>query len=123
MARILVIDDDKGITDTISTILKTDDYVVSIAHNGEEGVNLCATTAFDLIITDIIMPKKDGIEFIVEMTKLNKHIPIIALSGGRRDLTSEFNLESATILGAQQTLKKPFSAVELLAVVKDVLEN
>lgn len=124
MSEILIIDDDKGITDAISVILQSDGHVVSVAHTGEEGLNLCAIHAFDLIITDLIMPNKDGIDVILELTKAHPcGVPIIAISGDRGQFTDEFNLQSAAMIGASQTLKKPFSTAELRAAVQNTLKN
>jgi len=73
------------------------------------------------IITDIIMPEKDGIEVIVEVLKDNPELPIIAISGGRRAVTADFNLDSAEMLGVKGILQKPFTHEQLQELIESVL--
>jgi YesN/AraC family two-component response regulator len=86
---------------------------VSIAVDGEEGLRLIRQISPELIITDILMPKKDGMDLILELNRANSKIPVIAVSGGRRCITAEFNLDSASLLGACATLAKPFTRTDL----------
>jgi DNA-binding NtrC family response regulator len=107
MANILVIDDDKEIRDLLEMILTTDNkHDVTLAEDGEQAMKLYRKNTYDLIITDIIMPNKDGIDLIVDIVDTDNPTPIIAMSGGRRKITSDFNLQSATSLGVKEALKK-----------------
>lgn len=124
MANILVIDDQEDVRELVEMYLTTDNHRVSVAHDGRSALHLLENTIrFDLIITDIVMPNKDGIELITDLLKADSHIPIIAMSGGRRSLTSEFNLSSAEMLGVAATLKKPFSQVVLRQAVNKALSS
>jgi CheY-like chemotaxis protein len=67
------------------------------------------------------MPNKDGIEVIVELLKSNPDLPIIAISGGRRAITANFNLDSAEMLGVKGILQKPFTHEQLLELIDKVL--
>jgi CheY-like chemotaxis protein len=67
------------------------------------------------------MPEKDGIEVIVEVLKDNPELPIIAISGGRRAVTADFNLDSAEMLGVKGILQKPFTHEQLQELVSTVL--
>jgi len=74
------------------------------------------------VITDILMPEKDGIDVIIDMKKEQDDVRIIAISGGRRTITPQFNLDSAALIGVRQTLTKPFNREQLLQAIQDALD-
>ena len=76
---------------------------------------------FDLVVTDLIMPEKEGIELIYGMNKNFPDMKIVAITGGGQDTSQKLNLENAALLGADATLQKPFSLTALLATVDDCL--
>ncbi len=123
MAHILVIDDDEDLRDLLSQYLMLENHEVTTASDGLAGIQLVKSEKFDLIITDIIMPNKDGIEFILDLLDDPdvENTPIIAMSGGKRKISSEFNLVSASTLGVKAILKKPFTSHELYKSVKSAL--
>jgi CheY-like chemotaxis protein len=121
MAKILVIDDEDQLRVLLKKMLMHGGHQVSIAEDGVEGIKIFHETQPDLIITDIIMPNKDGIEVIVELLKFNPDLPIIAISGGRRAITANFNLDSAEMLGVKGILQKPFTHEQLLELIEKVL--
>ncbi len=121
MANILVIDDDEDICDLLQIVLTADGHQVALAEDGEKGIELYRKKKFDLIITDILMPNKDGINVIVDIINGGNRVPIIAISGGRRAISSDFNLQSAELLGVTATLKKPFTASEMRRTIKKIL--
>jgi CheY-like chemotaxis protein len=121
MAKILVIDDDEQIRGMIFKILKQDHHDVFLAEDGEQGLLIYTKINPDLIITDIIMPNIDGIEVIIEISKINPELPIIAISGGRRAISANFNLDSAEMLGVNTILYKPFTGKDLLGAVNSLL--
>jgi YesN/AraC family two-component response regulator len=102
-------------------MLVRDGHQVFIANDGVEGIKSFHQFKPDLIITDIIMPEKDGIEVIMEVLKENPNLPIIAISGGRRAITADFNLDSAEMLGVKGILQKPFTHEQLQEVISSVL--
>lgn len=118
MARILVIDDEELARFTIREILETAGHDVTEARDGEEGIAFQAANPFDLIITDIIMPRKEGVETIIELKRDHPNLRIIAISGGGRTRNLDF-LKLAEEYGADKVLPKPFSEDELLAAVKE----
>ncbi|MBF0140399.1 MAG: response regulator [Magnetococcales bacterium] len=122
MARILIIDDDEIIRDYLRVILE-DNHIIHEARDGEEGIDLYRKHFFDLVITDILMPARDGIEVIVEITDSFPDARIIAISGGGRGLEASFNLEMAKKCGAMRVLKKPFFPEDMRIAVSDVLAN
>jgi len=121
MAHILVIDDDEQFRAMLVQMLTQDGHQVAIAADGEEGLRLIGQAAPELIITDILMPKKDGMDLLLELDRADSPIPVIAVSGGRRSITAEFNLDSATLLGARAVLAKPFTRTDLRQAVANVL--
>lgn len=121
MAKILVIDDEELLCSLIKKMLARDGHQVFIAYDGVEGIKKFHQFKPDLIITDIIMPEKDGIEVIIEVLKENPNLPIIAVSGGRRAVTADFNLDFAEMLGVKGILQKPFTHEQLQEVISSVL--
>jgi DNA-binding NtrC family response regulator len=120
MARILVIDDEANIRTTIQTMLMRDGHSVSTAKDGKAGLIAFAQEKPDLVITDMIMPEKEGVETIQSIRKHSPLTPIIAISGGGRASHVDF-LPLALAFGATATLNKPFTAKALIEVVRRVL--
>ena len=82
MKRILVVDDEAQIRTMLTQMLEQEGYEVQTAENGEDGFNLVRKQVFDLVITDMIMPVKDGLKFIMELIKDYPELKILAISGG-----------------------------------------
>lgn len=121
MARILVIDDDEQFRGMLVQMLAQDAHQVAVAHDGAEGLRQSLQVKPDLIVTDILMPRMDGIELIMELSRQAGSIPIIAISGGRRSISAEFNLESASMMGVKATLSKPFVRADLRKAIEQAL--
>ena len=121
MARILVIDDDDQILRTLHQVLEMEGHEVVDASNGKEGMRLFREQGAGLIITDIVMPEKEGLETIMELRRDFPDIKIIAISGGGR-VDPESYLTLAKGFGALRTLAKPFEREELLVAVRELLE-
>jgi CheY-like chemotaxis protein len=121
MAHILLIDDDEQFRTMLVQMLRQDNHQVTVACDGEEGLRLAGQVTPDLIITDILMPNKDGIETIMDLNRDGRKIPIIAISGGRRILSADFNLQSASMIGAKVTLAKPFDRAALRLAIDRAL--
>jgi CheY-like chemotaxis protein len=97
----------------LEQMLVGDGHRVTSAGDGEEGMRLANEVNPDLIITDILMPLRDGIQTILALSRGGSEVPVIAISGGRRMISAEFNLESAKLLGVRATLGKPFTRAAL----------
>jgi CheY-like chemotaxis protein len=116
--KILVIDDDPSVRKFIATTLKRENHVVTEAENGAEGLKrLQEEKDISIIITDLLMPEKEGIETIMEIRKINPSLKILAISGGGKVGPENFLL-LADAVGANATLRKPFSGQELLMCLK-----
>lgn len=122
MSAILVIDDDLAVREMISEILRHEGHDVTLAGNGGEALAMLAGGHFDLVITDLIMPEKEGIETISEIRRSDQHIPIVAMSGGGRLGPGDY-LETARYIGADATLAKPFARGELLTTIETLLKR
>lgn len=121
MKKILVVDDDAQMRDMISQMLEREGYVIACAADGNEALRRYRQTASDLVVLDILMPNKDGIETTMELKREFPGIRILAMSGGRRALSPQFNLDSAEVLGVDATLPKPFTREQLLKAVREAL--
>lgn len=120
--RILIIDDDPVIREILSEILEMNGYIVDTAGDGDKGIDKHCRQPFDLVITDIIMPGKEGIETIYELRHASPDLKIIAISGGGH-LESDGYLRMAGKLGANLTLDKPFETIEIEVAVKKLLSQ
>ncbi len=122
MKRILVIEDDIQVKALIQKILERAGYEVIAASDGAEGLKLLRENPADLIITDLIMPRKEGLETIMELRRDYPDVKIIAISGGGR-FEPESYLETARQMGAARTFTKPFENEELVAAVQELLKQ
>ena len=120
MATILIIDDDDAIRATMRKILERAGHQVRDAGDGDRGLRIFRDHGADLVITDIIMPEKEGIETIQELREEDPEMPILAVSGGGRVDPTE-PLTDARLLGADETLAKPFTVEELQETVERLL--
>jgi CheY-like chemotaxis protein len=117
---ILLIDDDALVRQSLTIVLEYAGYEVHCAADGRQGLAAFRERRPDLVISDIVMPEKEGIETIMELRILSHSCPIIAISGGGRFGRSDF-LTVAKALGANATLSKPFEAEDLLRMVASYL--
>ena len=119
---ILVIDDDDDLREILCIRLRSAEYMVIAASDGHSGMQAYYANKPDLVITDLVMPEKEGIEVIMELQKQNPKPFIIAMSGGGK-LKPEAYLPTAKMLGADTIMEKPFSTSELLDSVKYLLSK
>ncbi len=120
MARILVIDDEEVVRRPISDLLRMDGHDVEEAGDGQAGLELYRKAPADVVITDIFMPEKDGLELIQELKKMYPDVKIIAISGV--GIRQELDIVSLTKqLGALYAFEKPFDMHELINAVNELL--
>ena len=120
MAHILVIDDDAQVRKMLRKALEKDGHAVTEASDGKEGIRCYRTSPTDIVITDIVMPDKEGIETIIELRREFSEVKIIAMSGGGR-IGPDSSLDLAQKLGACQTLTKPVDRQALRSTIEKVL--
>ena len=111
--KVLVVDDEKSIADIVKFNLKKEGYMVDLAYDGEEAIRKVYEVLPDLIILDIMLPKKDGFQVLKEIRKEFK-IPVLMLTAKEEEVDKVLGLE----LGADDYITKPFSMRELVARVK-----
>ena len=121
MAKILVIDDDVHVLATLRKMLEREGYEVETASDGMKGIKCYRENPTDLIITDLIMPEKEGIETIMELRRDFPDVKIIAIAGGGRNNPNAY-LGIADNLGAQYTFAKPVERKAFLMAVQDLLK-
>ena len=120
MARILLIDDDDSVRSVLSKILAHYGHTVIEARNGNEGLELFKDARADLLITDIVMPEKEGLEVLMELRKIHPPVKIIAISGGGRFSAMDY-LQTAKLMGATRVLEKPFTQEVLMTTINELL--
>jgi CheY-like chemotaxis protein len=130
MTRILLIDDDDDVRDSMARVLEHEGYETVTAKTAREGLSLLESSDFDLLISDIIMPGIDGVEAITRARKSNAAIKILAISGGgnfgRRyyqpeAITTTAYLQAAADAGADFVLTKPFERRELVDCIQQLV--
>lgn len=120
MARILVIEDDVQVLGMLRRALERAGFEVIPTTDGKRALEIHRKEPADLVITDLIMPEKEGIEIIRELRRDFPDVKIIAISGGGR-IGSTSYLKMAQTLGAHRTLAKPFERKEMLAAVRQLV--
>lgn len=120
--RILVIDDEPSVLDLLQRILESEGYAVEVASNGLEGVELFRLQPCDLVISDMVMPVKDGLQTILELRNIAPNLPVIAISGGGV-ISKERYLTVAGYLGRVKTIAKPFAVEAIVKAVAGLLQE
>jgi DNA-binding response OmpR family regulator len=117
---VLVVEDDDQYRKLLKEVLENFDYQVLTTANGKEAIKVFQEQAPKLVITDIIMPEKEGIETIRELRKLAPDVKIIAISGGGIG-SADIYLKIAKTVGADRTIEKPMVIDDLMAAVTALL--
>jgi DNA-binding response OmpR family regulator len=117
MTQILIIDDEPVIGSMLKKVFEREGYNVIVASNGEDGMKLYKEKQPDIVITDLILPGKEGIQIIMELRKEDPNLPIIGMSGGGY-IDPDSYLHLAKSLGANAVFTKPIKIEELLNIVK-----
>jgi len=119
MAKILVIDDEKSIRDTLKEILEYEEHQVDLAADGDEGLTLFKENKYDIVLLDIKMPQKDGIEVLEEIFKINYEIPVIMISGHGNIDTAVESIKK----GAYDFIEKPLDLNRLLVTIRNAMDK
>jgi CheY-like chemotaxis protein len=119
---ILVVDDEPGIRELLCLMLETSGYTVMAAEDGLQAPKILAANPIDLVITDLLMPERDGLEFITEVRKKFPQVKIIAMSGGGH-IARDSYLRIAKNFGAHVLLEKPFSQAGVLEAIETALKT
>lgn len=117
MMRVLVMDDEKDMRKFIKEILEAADYEVVVAADGAEGLRQYQSSPIDLVVVDLFMPNREGLETIKALRQRSQELPIIAMSGDALALSL---LSIARRIGATEVLQKPFLPEDLLEAIERV---
>ncbi len=120
MIRILLIDDDEIIRTSLAKLLQLAGFEVEAAADGKAALQSFRAHPADVIVTDLFMPEKEGMEVIMEARRESPEVKIIAMSGGGSHGGTDY-LEIAGLLGAEHTLQKPFKPRELVALIRRLM--
>lgn len=123
MASILIIDDDDSSRTLLRQILETAGHEVVEAEDGAQGIARYRRQPTDLLIVDIMMPVKDGMTVINDITRDDPQAKIIVVTGGGQRGQTEFFCDASRILGAKRTFLKPIDPVEMLAAVAELVSS
>ncbi|PLX19271.1 MAG: response regulator [Marinilabiliales bacterium] len=119
MAKILVIDDEKSIRDTLKEILEYEDHKVDLAEDGEEGLDQFKNNKYDIVLLDIKMPKKDGIEVLEDIFAVATDVPVIMISGHGNIDTAVESIKK----GAYDFIEKPLDLNRLLVTIRNAMDR
>ncbi len=117
--KILLVDDEKQLTEALSVILKKNNYSVDCAYNGEDGLDMALSGIYDLIVLDIMMPKLDGLSVLKALRKEKIDAPVLMLSA-KSEIADKID---GLNLGADDYITKPFVTDELLARIRALLRR
>jgi len=120
MASILIVDDEAPIRTLLRRILEHDGHTVREAANGQIGLIMYREEPADLVITDILMPERDGMEVTLALTQEFLDAKVIAMTGATGDQNF---LNVAKLFGARHVIQKPFTIEEVLRIVRSTLEH
>ncbi|MDD9900552.1 MAG: response regulator [Alphaproteobacteria bacterium] len=118
---VLIIDDDELIRLSVTNVLKKNGLTALQAENGHVGVEIFKRDNPAIVITDMLMPDKEGLETISEIRALSPKAKIIAISGGGNTQNMSF-LQLAQKIGADKIISKPLKPSDLMAAIKDLLQ-
>jgi two-component system, OmpR family, alkaline phosphatase synthesis response regulator PhoP len=117
--RILLIEDERGLCLTLSDRLQKEGYAIEVAYDGEEGFHRATNQAFDLILLDLMLPKKNGFDICRDLRQMGLAIPILMLTARDQTVDKVLGLK----IGADDYLTKPFEMMELLARIEALLRR
>jgi CheY-like chemotaxis protein len=121
MAKILIVDDEEIVRDLLRTVLERDGHTIAEAHDGLEALEALEAEAHDLVLVDLIMPKKNGLDTVVELRALRPETRFIVMTGALPTLL-ESNKNMDEMLGAGVVkLTKPMKPGDLLRAVREAL--
>ena len=121
MAQILIIEDDDSMRCVLKDMLERQNYEVMVASDGEEGIKMFRNNPTPLVITDIIMPNKEGVELIFEFERDFPDTKIIAISGGGKCSANDYLNMVSNSPNVKCTFQKPFAMDEMLQAVKEIV--
>lgn len=126
MKKVIVVDDDDLVRPTVCYMLRILDFDVTEAASGTEALRLLSESKFDLVITDLFMPKFNGLELILEIKQMASDTPVVLMTGGAKHFPPDSKglndlTDSAELFGASYVIQKPFKKDNLKSIVKQAI--
>jgi len=122
MAKILIVDDEKIVRDLLRTVLENDGHAVDEVNDGQEALDANAKCAYDLAIVDLIMPRKNGLDTVVELRAQRPEMRFVVMTGALPALLDR-NRNMDDLLGSVVKLTKPMRPADLLRAVREALQT
>ncbi|WP_416545105.1 response regulator [Limnohabitans sp. DCL3] len=122
-ATILLVDDEELLREGVQEMLELGGYAVITANNGQEAMASLANPAIDLVITDLVMPKMDGVDFVEQLRKVRPDVPVLVVSGSTRNIMARYGIDTIQVPGADASLSKPFKGLDLMSQIKTLLAS
>ncbi|MBV8536140.1 MAG: response regulator [Alphaproteobacteria bacterium] len=121
MVKILIVEDDADLRSTMATVVRTKGYEPVLPRTSAEALSLISSTAYDVVVTDVVMPGVDGPQIIRAVRKAQPACPILAISGGAERMPADVGLKLAEAFGADEILYKPFTGAELTGTISSLI--
>ncbi len=123
MTRILLVEDEDLLREGVQEILEHNGYTVVEASNGEQALQYIAQSRVALVISDLVMPRMSGVDFIRQVRERFPELPVIVASGSPNAVMKRMGIDSIHVPGATASIMKPFKSADLLALVQRVLSE
>ncbi len=120
-STVLLVEDELLLREGVQEVLEVHGYKVVVAGDGAEALALLGHTPVSLIISDLVMPNMNGVDFVQRVRQQFPQLPIIVASGSPGAVMKRLGIDSIQVPGATACIMKPFKSAELLALVKQVL--
>jgi CheY-like chemotaxis protein len=120
-ATILLVEDEELLRAGVQEVLEIQGYKVITAPDGQQALACLGAETIDLIITDLVMPKMDGVDFVKQLREVKPDLPVIVVSGSTRNIMQRYGIDSIQVPGANASLPKPFKSVDLIEQVRQLL--
>lgn len=122
IATILLVEDEELLRAGVQEMLEIQGFRVITAPNGHEALACLTSEVIDLVVTDLVMPQMNGIDFVQQLRKIRPDVPVIVVSGSTRNIMQRFGIDTIQVPGANASLSKPFKSIDLVAQIRQLLD-
>ena len=121
-ATILLVEDEELLRAGVQEMLELQGFRVITAADGQQALACLAAESIDLVITDLVMPQLNGIDFVQQLRTTRSDVPVIVVSGSTRNIMQRYGIDTILVPGADASLPKPFKGVDLMAQIWQLLD-
>lgn len=122
-ATILLVEDEELLRAGVQEMLELQGYKVITAPNGQQALACMVAERIDLVITDLVMPQMNGIDFVHQLRTSQPDVPVIVVSGSTRNIMQRYGIDTIQVPGADASFPKPFKGVDLIAQIEQLLAD